>query len=280
MSFATILERARAAEDAGFDSVWFMDHLWAPGDPALDTLEGWTVATAVAAGTERIRVGHMVLCDAFRHPGLLAKMATSLDAVSGGRLDLGIGWGSVTDELVAFGVGDASARARAARLDETLTVLRLLLTGEPVDFDGEFHRLRGAVCRPVPVQQPLPIHIGGAGPTLTLPLVRRHADWWNCPSYAVDRLAQLVPEVGDVRVSVQHPVALVGEGDDRDAVVTTAQRRFGGWGGLLAGTADDIATRLTEERAVGVDAFVIQLTDFGRPETIRRFGADVISALR
>jgi len=280
MSFDTILERALAAEEAGFDGVWFMDHLWAPGDPGLDTLEGWTIATAVAARTERIRVGHLVLCDAFRSAPVLAKMATTLDAVSGGRLDLGMGWGSVADELVAFGVGDPSGRARAARLDETLTVLRLLFTGEPVDFDGEFHHLRGAVCRPVPVQQPFPIHIGGAGPKLTLPLVRRHADWWNCPSYAVDRLAELRPEVGDVRVSVQHPVALVSEGDDRDAVVATAERRFGAWGGLLAGTAEEIAARLAEERALGVDGFVVQLTDFGRPETIRRFGAEIISALQ
>ncbi|MGH2684737.1 MAG: LLM class flavin-dependent oxidoreductase, partial [Actinomycetota bacterium] len=119
---------------------------------------------------------------------------------------------------------------------------------------------------------------------LTLPLVRRHADWWNCPSYAVERLAQLRPEVGDVRVSVQHPVALVGgAGADaaaRDETVATAQRRFGGWGGLLTGTSEELAGQLAKERDVGVDGFVIQLSDFGRPETIGRFGAEVIGALR
>src|SRR3954468_12053456 len=123
LSFETLLERTLVAEASGFDTVWFMDHLWAAGAPELDVLEGWTTATAVAARTSRIRVGHMVLCDAFRHPAVLAKMAVSLDRISGGRLDLGIGWGSLPDELKAFGFGSPSNADRSARLGETLEIL-------------------------------------------------------------------------------------------------------------------------------------------------------------
>ena len=105
MDFETLCERTLAAEAAGFDSVWLMDHLVAPLDPDLDTLEAWTTAAALAARTSRIRIGHLVLCDPFRHPAVLAKMAATLDVVSNGRLELGLGWGSVPDELQTFGFG-------------------------------------------------------------------------------------------------------------------------------------------------------------------------------
>ncbi len=279
MPFETILERALAAEAAGFDSIWFIDHLWAPGDPSVDTLEAWTVATAVAARTSRIRIGHLVLCDAFRSPVVLAKMASTLDVISGGRLDLGIGWGSVAAEIEAAGVGASSPTARAARLEETLTILEMAFTGAPVFFSGRFHTVDGAPCAPQPVQRPLPIHIGGAGPKLTLPLVRRFATWWNVPSYAVDRVAELRPAVGDVRVSVQHPIAFVRPGDDRETVIATAQRRFGGWGGLLCGTADELAADMRREMALGVEGFVLQFGDFGKPDSLAHFGEAVLPAL-
>src|SRR5215218_1387307 len=104
MSFDTILERTLAAEAAGFDSVWLMDHLAAPAATEHDTFEGWTLAAALAVRTQRVRIGHMVTCDPFRHPALLAKMAATVDALSGGRLELGIGWGSVGAELERFGI--------------------------------------------------------------------------------------------------------------------------------------------------------------------------------
>ena len=132
MSFAEILEKVTAAEALGFDSVWFIDHLAAPGLPNEDFLEGWTLATAIAAHTERIRLGHLVLCNEFRHPVVLAKMAATLDHISGGRLELGLGWGSVADEFETYGIGHASARVRAERLGETLEILARLFTGGPV----------------------------------------------------------------------------------------------------------------------------------------------------
>ena len=276
LPFETLLERSLVAEAAGFDTVWFMDHLLAAGAPELDVLEGWTTATAVAARTERMRVGHMVLCDAFRHPAVLAKMVVSLDQISGGRLELGIGWGSFPDELKAFGFGAPSAADRSARLAETLEVLQLLFTGESVTYNGRFVELDGAFCHPTPVQDPLPIHIGGAGERLTLPLVRRFAQWWNCPSYAVDRLEELLPQVGDARVSVQHPVALVTDPSERATVEEVVQRRFRGWGGIMCGTPEEVAAALSREVALGVERFVVQLWDFATPASIETFAREVI----
>jgi alkanesulfonate monooxygenase SsuD/methylene tetrahydromethanopterin reductase-like flavin-dependent oxidoreductase (luciferase family) len=279
MSFPTILERTLAAEAAGFDSVWLMDHLAAPAAPEHDTFEGWTLAAALAVRTSSIRIGHLVTCDPFRHPAVLAKMAATVDVLSEGRLELGLGWGSVERELETYGIDAGPPKARAARMRETIEVLDLMFTGELFDHDGAVE-LRGAIGRPRPVQQPRPpLHIGGAGPTLTMPLVRDHADWWNCPTYAVDRLDELRALAGDARVSVQHPVGLARGAADREETVAMSQRRFGGWGGLIAGTSTEVGDALAAEAASGVEGFVIQLTDFGAPETIAQFMAEVAPAV-
>jgi alkanesulfonate monooxygenase SsuD/methylene tetrahydromethanopterin reductase-like flavin-dependent oxidoreductase (luciferase family) len=276
MTFSEIDEKVSAAEALGYDSVWFMDHLAAPGMPETDCLEAWTLASALAVRTERIRIGHLVLCNEFRHPALLAKMAATLDHISGGRLDLGLGWGSVPDEFDAFGIGYAPARVRAGRLKETLEVLKLLFTGERVSYKGDYFSLDGAVANPRPVQDPLPIHLGGAGEKLTLPLVAEHATWWNCPSYGIDRLAELRPLAGNARVSAQHPVGLVRSESERATVEQQARRRFGAWGGLIVGDAEEVAAALSREVALGVELFVLQFHDFGDPASLEAFARDVI----
>jgi alkanesulfonate monooxygenase SsuD/methylene tetrahydromethanopterin reductase-like flavin-dependent oxidoreductase (luciferase family) len=281
LPFDELVTRARCAEAAGFDSVWLVDHLWAPGTPQSDILEGWTTATALAMRTERVRLGHMVLCNQFRHPVMLAKMAATLDVLSGGRLELGLGWGSVAEEMAAFGLGDEPARVRSGRLAETLEILERLFTGERVDYTGRFYRLAGAIARPRPAQARIPIHVGGAGRRLTLPLAAKHADWWNCVSYGVARLAELAPLARPARISVQHPVALLPDDPAaRPAAEAEAQRRFGSWGGLIAGTPEEVAEALGAEVALGAEMFVIQLCDFARPATIERFAREVIPRVR
>jgi alkanesulfonate monooxygenase SsuD/methylene tetrahydromethanopterin reductase-like flavin-dependent oxidoreductase (luciferase family) len=279
MPFGDLLQRARVAEGAGFDSVWLVDHLWAPGIPESDILEAWTTATALAMRTERVRLGHMVLCNQFRHPVLLAKMAATLDVLSGGRVELGLGWGSVAEELRAFGLGDEPNATRSRRLAETLEILELLFTGERVDYAGRLYQLRGAIARPRPAQERIPIHVGGAGRSLTLPLAAKHADWWNCVSYGVAKLAELAPLARPARISVQHPIALVPSESERARVEADARRKFGSWGGLLVGTSGEIAAALRAEVELGAEMFVIQLCDFARPETIERFAREVIPAL-
>lgn len=279
MGYDTIVERVLTAENAGFDSVWFMDHLAPPMLPAADSFEGWTLATAVAVRTTRIRVGHMVLCDGFRHPSLLAKMAATLDVVSGGRLELGIGWGSVPVELARFGFGTEPAAVRSARMEETLEVLRLLWSGDAVDFDGEFVALSGAQQRPVPLQQRIPVHVGGAADR-TIAIARRHADWWNCPATDADRFPELAALVGDrVKKSLQRVVGLAPTRAARDDVAATAQRRFAGWRGVTTGTPDEVAAVLRADVDAGADGFIITFSDFGDVATLALFAREVAAAV-
>ncbi len=280
MSFPTILERARAAEAAGFDGVALMDHLAPPGLRSADMYDAMTVAAAAAAGTQRLKIGHLVLCGAFRHPCVLAKEVVSLDHLSGGRFELGLGWGSVPGELERFGLAAEDAVTRAGRLAEGLDVLAALFTGEDVDYDGDFYTLRGARQSPRPLAGRVPVVIGGGGPKLTMPLVARYADWWNCPSYAHRRLDELRPLAGTARVSTQHPVGLAAGAGDVDRVAEVARRRFGGWGGLITGTAEQVAADLTALAGRGVERFYLQFSDFAAPETLARFGAEVIPAVR
>jgi alkanesulfonate monooxygenase SsuD/methylene tetrahydromethanopterin reductase-like flavin-dependent oxidoreductase (luciferase family) len=280
MSFDTILERSLAAEAAGFDSVWLMDHLAAPAAPEWNTLEGWTLAAGLATRTSRIRVGHLVTCDPFRHPAVLAKMAATVDVLSSGRLELGLGWGSVDDELRTFGIDAGPAAERAARLRETLEILPRMFSGDPFDYAGRHYRLEGARGRPVPTQERIPLHIGGAGPKLTMPLVREFADWWNCPSYAADNLAELRALAGTARVSVQHPIGLAAGAADRDEVGETVTRRFGSWGGVLTGSPTEVAVALAADVALGARGFVLQFHDFGADATLERFMAEVAPAVR
>jgi alkanesulfonate monooxygenase SsuD/methylene tetrahydromethanopterin reductase-like flavin-dependent oxidoreductase (luciferase family) len=124
------------------------------------------------------------------------------------------------------------------------------------------------------------VHIGGAGIKLTMPLVARHADWWNCPSTAVGRLPELRPLAGErARLSVQHVVGLAPTASAREEVAEVAGRRFGGWGGLITGTPDEVADALSTEVDLGAELFVVQFSDFGTPETLRLFATDVLPAL-
>jgi alkanesulfonate monooxygenase SsuD/methylene tetrahydromethanopterin reductase-like flavin-dependent oxidoreductase (luciferase family) len=210
---------------------------------------------------------------------VLAKEVVSLDHLSGGRFELGLGWGSVPGELERFGLQAEDARTRAARLGESLEVLSALFTGEEVDHDGDHYTLRGARQNPRPLAGRVPVVIGGGGPKLTMPLVARYADWWNCPSYAHRRLAELKPLAGTARVSTQHPVGLAAGPGEVEGVSEVARRRFGGWGGLITGTAEQVAAELAGLAASGVERFYLQFSDFAVPETLARFGAEVRPAV-
>lgn len=280
MSFDTIIERVQRAEAEGFDGVAIMDHLAPPGVPHTDMFDAFVTAAALATHTERLRIGHLVLCASFRHPAVLAKMAVSLDHLSGGRFDLGIGWGSVPDELERFGVHHEPPAVRSARLTETLEVLEQLFTGEAFDHEGRFYSLRAAQQRPVPLQGRLPIVIGGGGRTLTMPLVARFADWWNVPSYAVHELDELRPLSGNTRMSTQHVVALAPTPDAVDEVGALARRRFADWRSLVIGTTDRVAAELATFARLGVERFYLMFADFANPDSLARFAREVIPAVR
>ena len=180
-SWPDFADAAIAAERAGWDSIWTWDHLLAIFGPWEQPIfEGWMTLCGIAPVTKRVRLGLMVGANTFRNPGLTAKLATTLDHVSGGRAVLGIGGGWFEREHDAFGIEfGAGVGERLDRLDESVMLMRRLLDGERFSHEGQFYTFHDALCEPRPIQQKLPILVGGSGPKKTLRTTARYADMWN-----------------------------------------------------------------------------------------------------
>ena len=195
VSYDELLRVWREADTVDeIEHAWLFDHLLPIfGDPLGPTFEGWTLLAALAAATERLRFGVLVTSNRFRPPAVLAKIAATVDVVSGGRLDMGLGAGSRPDvpmarrEYEAHGLPYWDSPEAVARLGETCALLRTLWTAEePVDVDGEYVQLTGAFCSPKPVQRPGPPLMIGGRAARTLRVVAEHADLWNYPGGDVE----------------------------------------------------------------------------------------------
>jgi alkanesulfonate monooxygenase SsuD/methylene tetrahydromethanopterin reductase-like flavin-dependent oxidoreductase (luciferase family) len=199
-------DAALAAERAGFDSLWFDDHLLADeGDWHDPKLEGWAALAALAPLTSRARLGLLVAANTFRNPGLTAKLSVTLDHLSGGRFTLGIGGGWFRREHEAFGLDFGSGFGeRLDRLEEAVALIERLLGGETVTHEGRFYRLVDAVCEPRPIQDRLPILIGGSGREKTLRTVARHADMWNAYA-APERVRESLAILGERCAEIGRP---------------------------------------------------------------------------
>ena len=183
-NWADMLAVWTAADDIDvFTSAWNFDHFYPIfSDSTGECLEGWTMLAALAQATKRLRVGCMVTGIVYRHPAVLASMASSLDIISGGRLELGIGAGWNEEECDAYGINLGTLTERFDRFAEACEVIKGLLTRELTSFEGRYFTLDEARNNPPGVQKPHPpICIGGKGERRTLPLVARYADHWNCP---------------------------------------------------------------------------------------------------
>ncbi|MGZ4704213.1 MAG: LLM class F420-dependent oxidoreductase [Acidimicrobiales bacterium] len=189
-TWADMLAVWRAADDIDvFESGWTFDHFYPifTDDPSGPCLEGWVTLTALAQATTRLRLGVLVTGIHYRHPEVLANMAATLDIVSGGRLELGIGAGWNEEESGAYGIELGTLTERFDRFDEACEVLTGLLTDRTTTFDGRYFQLTEANCEPKAVQRPHPpICIGGSGRTRTLPAVARWAQHWNHPGASVE----------------------------------------------------------------------------------------------
>ena len=234
--------------------------------------EAMLTSAWLAGRTEQLRVGSLVLCDSFRHPAVLAREAVTLDHASGGRFELGIGWGSVVDEMRTFGIGSPEPQARLSRLRESLEIIGALWAGETLDYEGEHFRLHGAQQQPGPLGK-IPIVIGGAGKG-TMRLVAAHADWWNVHTGIVDRLDEMRPFSGTPRCSLQVQVAFVPPSGPREEIEATALRRFGP--GPVVGTGPELVDYFGSLRGRGVERVYVWFCDFAPPETLAAFGDAVI----
>jgi alkanesulfonate monooxygenase SsuD/methylene tetrahydromethanopterin reductase-like flavin-dependent oxidoreductase (luciferase family) len=295
MAADEIERRARHAEDVGLHSLWLIDHLVAPGQPELPILEGFTLATHLLARTSRLRIGHLVLCASFRHPALLAKMAATVDVLSGGRLELALGSGSSAEEHRRAGLPWDDVATRTERLEETVATLADLLSAPPATYAGHHIQLDALPNEPGPRQRPRPpIHVGGVAPR-TLDVVARHADGWNLPAYALEHwrahheaLDRACHAAGrDPASLLRSHQALVVLGHDTEAVdaaLSVARRRYGapGWGLAHAyvGTPTQVADQLAETADAGVDLVMLLPHDRGHPATLDLLGDQVLPRLR
>jgi F420-dependent oxidoreductase-like protein len=190
---------AAQAEALGFESIWLFDHFHTVPKPTDEiTFESFTTLSALAALTERVRLGHIVVCNGFRNPALTAKMASTLDTISGGRFELGIGAGWKREEWLAYGYGFPETRQRLDSLRDGLEVIaRMLEPGrERASFRGELHAVEGAINLPLRQAPPgLPIMVGGNGPVVTWRLAARFADELNVDGLTPDELRAALPVV-------------------------------------------------------------------------------------
>lgn len=283
-----IAAMADHAERSGWDGLYVYDHFM-PYDPTGEVLngpvhEGWTLLTAVACRTSRLRLGTLVLGNLYRHPAIVANMASTLDHVSGGRLVLGVGAGWQENEHRAYGIPLSSPRPRLEQFEEALTVITSLLRDERTSFSGEHYHLTDAPCEPKPLQERLPILIGSSGERRGIPLAARWADIWNSWSTleSFRRMSGILEsaaeEAGRDPASIERSTqAEIVVTDVPAAEVFDADER-------LTGTTEQITEVLAGYRAAGLHEFVVP-DDASVPlgqrlEMLQRLRDDVIESVR
>jgi F420-dependent oxidoreductase-like protein len=284
---------ARAAEDLGFAGLYRSDHFADPQGPYHDALELWVSFAWLAANTNRIAFGPMVSPVSFRDPRIAAWQASSVDALAGGRLRLGLGAGWNEREHDAFGFDLLPVPERFARFEEALEVItRLLQQDGPVSFDGAYYRLADAQVAPrSPRNTGPPIIIGGNGPKRTLPLVARYADEWNSTSLTLDayrersqRLDELLDQQGRQPDAVKRTTmrgATIGRTDeevarklgDRDKQAVRAR-------GGIVGTAGEVVDTLGQLAEAGIQGVMLQWLDMDDISGLEYIAAEVLPQVR
>jgi F420-dependent oxidoreductase-like protein len=286
--WAGFRDAALAADKAGWDSVWTWDHLLAIFGPwEQPILEGWMALAGVAPLTSRVRLGLMVGANTFRNPGLTAKLATTLDQVSGGRAVLGMGGAWFEREHDAFGIDfGAGFGERLDRLDEAVMLLRRLLDGERFSHEGRFYTFHDAICEPRPVQAHLPILIGGSGPKKTLRTTALRADAWNTSGFVdetrekVATLDRHCADVGrdpaEIERTISFPIVLRDEAAAAERAFAELLRRNGaadaGNVPNLLGPPELVAGQIAPYRDMGFSTVIVRLPAPHDRETIDRIG--------
>jgi len=268
------------ADRLGFHSGWLFDHLFelplfGPSDEPC--LEAWTLLSALSKETNKMRLGVTCLCVSYRNPAMLAKMSSTLDVISGGRFELGIGSGWAKTEHQSYGIPFENPRIRNEKLDEAVTIIKKMWTEESPSFEGKHYRIAGAVCQPKPVQKPRPpIWIGGGGERFTLRIVAKHADGCNFIGLSIDEYRHKLDvlakhcdtigrKIGDVRKSWQGSIIV---GRDESEVKNRMQNTHPGNAAkedlkthAIVGTPDQCTQRIGEYMDLGVDRFMLSFPE-------------------
>jgi F420-dependent oxidoreductase-like protein len=293
--WAKAVEIAQLAEELGFDSLWVYDHFHNVPVPAHEAMfECWTTIAAISQQTSRIRLGQMVGCAPYRNPGLLAKITSTVDVISGGRLDWGIGAGWYEHEFDGYGYPFLAAKERIAVLRETVEIVKALWTEPDVSYEGKYFTLKGAQCDPKPLQDPHPpILIGGGGEQLTLRVVARHAthsnfggnaEEWAHKAEVLKGHCDAVGRDYDEITKTWSPEVFIRETEAE--LVEAGSKSF--WGepveswtaGNLVGTPEQVAEKIQTYVDLGCTGFLPWCSDYPDTETVRLFGTKVIPQLR
>jgi F420-dependent oxidoreductase-like protein len=294
---------AEAIERSGYDSLWVYDHFHTTPLPSQEaTHEAWTLMAALAASTTRVRLGQMCTCVAYRPPAYLAKVAATVDVISGGRLDLGIGAGWYQHEYEGYGYEFSRPSVRIGQLREAIEIMRQMWTEDEVHFAGKHYRLHGAICQPKPIQQPhIPIWVAGGGEQLTLRVAARYASHTNfgpTPEEFTRRsmvLADHCRQVGTdfdaiVRSTNRFVVCRQTEGEVREALAAIQDRyrrvvpeeqvaRAVALYRDMAGTPDQLIERLRPWAEAGLAYAIIYFPDAAyEPSGLELFAREVVPA--
>ena len=279
--YEEILSVARHAEASGWDGVWFADHFMADGElDGAPFQEAFTTLAALAATVPRIRLGTLVVGNTYRHPAVLAKMAASLDHICRGRFILGLGAGWQENEHRAYGIPFYTLRERLARLEEACQVIQGLFRDERTSLSGRYYRLEDAPLSPKPVQDPLPLMIGGGGEKVTLRIAARYAQEWNTRAdldtmihkmAVLDRhCAELGRDPRSIRRSTMALIGLTDGADDADS--ERRMRENAPFSPLLTGGPDQIYEQVKAYSEAGIDELIVPDFNLGR-------GAEKLDAL-
>jgi F420-dependent oxidoreductase-like protein len=294
-AYETMTEVAQSAETLGYDAIWLFDHFHTVPVPTQEvTFECWTSTAALARDTKRVRIGQIVTCNSYRNPALLAKMASTVDVLSHGRLDFGIGAGWYEHEYQAYGYAYPDGPTRLRHLREALQIIHKMWTEEEAIFEGKYYQVRGAINQPKGVQKPhIPLLIGGGGEKVTLKLVAQYGDACNVGNQEPEGVAhkfavirQHCENLGRDYESIHRTVLLncsIGETDDQAfarAQEAGLARNTGGAEYLrtraLVGTPETIRQRIAEYEQVGVQEFILFFPQVQRLDALRLFAQEVL----
>ena len=285
LTFNEVVELARHAEATGWDGLWYADHFMpnAP-DTSAPWPEAWTTLTGVGALVPRLRLGTLVTGNTYRHPAVLAKMAATLDHMTGGRVVLGLGSGWQENEHQQYGIPFYTVRERLERLDEACAVIKALFSESKASFDGRFYQLEDASLEPKPVQQPLPLLIGGGGEKRTLRITARHADAWNVWGdvailrHKMEVLDRHCADLGrDPKAIRRTAVALLFMSDDEKYLEQMRSADIAM--PTVIGTPEEVRETMDAYASIGVDEFIVPDFNLGeraqKVETLDRFITEV-----
>ncbi len=296
--YQQILEVWQLVEREGFEHAWTFDH-FIPifSDPLGPCLEGWTTLTALMAQVPRLRGGTLVTGNSYRHPALLANIASTLDVITGGRVEMGIGAGWWEMEYNAYGYDFPPVATRLHQLEESVQIMKGLWTNPRTTFTGRHYTITDALCEPKPVQKPhIPIWIGGAGPQLTLRVVARHAQGWNTFLMPREDYQLLLGALeqhcetsgrdpGEIRKSIAAGLVIDRDPDKLDAKLANVARQRNSTPEevrkrTLVGTPEEIATQLVHLAAMGVDHVILGIRAPYPLEDLTLFAREVIPLVR